>query len=94
MYQRVITPAAKKSLKRLNKPAQQELLKATNILTETPYLGEKLQGSLSFLYSFHFKFKNVHYRAAYSINEDKKLIILHLVGARENFYDRLRRLFR
>lgn len=93
MYQRVITPAAKKSLKRLDRTAQQELLRATNILVENPYISEKLHGSLSFLYSFHFKFKNVQYRVAYSINEGEKLVLFHLVGPRENFYTRLQRLF-
>lgn len=93
MYQRVITPSAKKSLKRLSLDSQQELLKATAVLTTNPYTGEKLHGSLSFLFSFHFKFGNVQYRVAYSIDESRKLIIIHLVEPRENFYDRLRRLF-
>lgn len=93
MYQRVITPSAKKSLKRLSRDAQQELLHATEVLIASPYAGEKLHGSLSFLYSFHFKFQNVQYRVAYSVDERKELIIIHLVGPRENFYDRLRRLF-
>ena len=93
MYRRVITPSAKKSLKRLSHDAQQELLKATEILIVNPYVGEKLHGSLSFLFSFHFKFQNVQYRAAYTIEEAQKLVVIHLVGPRENFYDRLHRLF-
>lgn len=92
-YRQVITPAAKKSLKRLAKPAQHELLNASVVLTKDPYLGEKLHGSLSLLRSFHFKFQNVHYRMAYSIDIEHQLIVIHLVGPRENFYDRLRRLF-
>ncbi len=93
MYRRVITPVAKKSLKRLARDAQQELLRATATLTITPYAGEKLHGSLSFLFSFHFKFQNVQYRVAYTIDEMQKLVIIHFVGPRENFYHRLRRLF-
>ena len=93
MYRRVITPSAKKSLKRLPHDAQQKLLQATEVLTANPYTGEKLHGSLSFLFSFHFKFQNVQYRVAYTIEETQKLVIIHLVGSRENFYDRLRRLF-
>jgi len=93
MYRRVITPSAKQSLKRLSRDAQQDLLKATEALIINPYDGEKLHGSLSFLFSFHFKFQNVQYRVAYTINEAQKLVIIHFVGPRENFYDRLRRLF-
>lgn len=93
MYQRVITPSAKKSLKRLAKNAQLEVVKATDLLAQDPQAGEKLHGSLSFLFSFHCKFNNVQYRVAYSIDYPKQLVIIHLVGSRENFYDRLRRLF-
>ncbi|MBI4600129.1 type II toxin-antitoxin system RelE/ParE family toxin [Candidatus Uhrbacteria bacterium] len=63
MYRRVITSSAKKTLKRLSKQAQQELLRETEVLNEYPLTGENLHGALSFLYSFHFKFENVHYRA-------------------------------
>ncbi|MBI2551915.1 type II toxin-antitoxin system RelE/ParE family toxin [Candidatus Uhrbacteria bacterium] len=93
MFRRVITPSAKKSLKRLSRDAEQELLKATEMLITNPHTGEKLHGSLSFLFSFHFKFQNVQYRVAYTIEAMQKLVIIHLVGPRENFYDRLRRLF-
>lgn len=93
MYQRVITPSAKKSLRRLAKDAQVELLNATTVLDNNPHAGEKLHGSLNFLFSFHFKYHNVHYRVAYSIKPESQLIIIHLVGPRENFYDRLKRLF-
>ena len=93
MYQRVITPSAKKSLKRLPHAAQVEVLHSPESLSDHPYAGEQLHGSLNFLFSLHFKFHTVHYRVAYAIDHERKLIIIHLVGPRENFYDRLRRLF-
>ncbi len=92
-YQRVITTAAARSLKRLSQNAQEALLEATIALTTDPYAGERLHGPLSFLFSFHFKFGNVQYRVAYTIDTDRGLIIIHYVGPRENFYERLRRLF-
>ncbi|MBI4253297.1 type II toxin-antitoxin system RelE/ParE family toxin [Candidatus Uhrbacteria bacterium] len=94
MFRRVITSSAKKTLKRLSVQAQHALLEETEILIEDPFAGERLHGALSFLYSFHFKFENVHYRVAYSVDRDQKLIMIHLVGPRENFYDRLLRMFR
>ncbi len=93
MYQRVITPSAKKSLQKLSHDARQELLRASELLSSTPRAGEKLHGSLSFLYSFHFKYKNVQYRMAYSLDKNRELVMIHYVGSRENFYERLRRLF-
>lgn len=94
MYRRVITSSAKKTLTRLSKQVQHAILEETELLTERPFMGERLHGALSFLYSFHFKFENVQYRVAYTVDRDNELIIIHLVGPRENFYDRLLRLFR
>lgn len=93
-FQRVITPSAKRSLRQLSPDAQRELLAATELLVTDPYAGEKLQSSLSFLFCFHFKFQNVQYRVAYSVDQPRRLIVVHYVGPRENFYDRLKRLFR
>lgn len=94
MFQIVITPAAKKTLKRLSAGAQEELVAIVQRLATDPFVGEKLHGSLAFLYSLHFKTANVQYRVVYSINDDTHLIVIHYVGPRENFYDRVRRLFR
>lgn len=92
-YRRVITAAATRSLKRLSHDAQRALLEATMVLNVNPYAGERLHGPLSFFFSFHFKLDNIQYRAAYSVDVEKRLIIIHYVGPRENFYERLRRLF-
>ena len=94
MYQIVITPSAKRSLKKLPIYIRQEIIQATKVLETNPYAGEKLAGVLSFLYSLHFKTHNVGYRAAYTIDQGKKLIIIHFAHSRENFYQKLRRLFR
>lgn len=94
MFQRVITPSAKRSLKKLPLKLREEIINATKILEKTPLTGEKLTGSLGFLYSFHFKYQDVHYRVVYTINLEQKLIIIHFTAKRENFYERLRALFR
>jgi mRNA-degrading endonuclease RelE of RelBE toxin-antitoxin system len=94
MYQRVITPSAKRSLKKLPISLRKEMINATKILEENPLAGEKLSGSLNFLYSFHFKYQDVQYRVAYTIDPKKKLVIIHFADKRENFYEKLRALFR
>lgn len=93
MYYRFITPSAKRSLKRLPCNIKQDIIDATKILESNPYVGGKLSGSLSFLYSFHFKSDNVNYRVAYTIKHKEKQIIIHFAGVRENFYKKLRRIF-
>lgn len=94
MYKRVITPSAKRSLKKLPLQIRKDIIGATEILEHNPCTGKQLSGSLCFLYSFHFKCSNVAYRVAYTIDLKNKLIVIHLAGTRENFYEKLSRLFK
>lgn len=94
MHKLVITPSAKHSFKKLPLKAREELIKAIKILEINIYAGEKLSGSLYFLYSLHFKYSNTEYRAVYSIDNKNKLAIIHFAGPRENFYEKIKRLFR
>lgn len=93
MYQRVTTSSGKRTLKKLPVGVRRELIASTRVLETNPYAGEKLSGSLHFLYSFHFKVRNNNYRAVYTIDSMHRQIIFHFVGSRENFYEKLRRLF-
>ena len=94
MYSLVITPSAKRSLKKLPIRVKEDLIVASKILETNPLIGEKLSGALHFLYSFHFKSQNIEYRLAYTLDHDKKLIIVHFAHTRENFYEKLKRIFR
>ncbi len=94
MYKRFVTPSGKRSLKKLPRDIREALVRETELLEKNPYAGERLSGPLHFLYSFHFKVNNTAYRAAYTINNEKKLIVIHFAHTRENFYEKLRRIFR
>jgi len=94
MYQVFITHSAKKEAKKLPKQIRIAAFEAVEKLRKNPYLGEKLSGSLYFLYSLHFKSGGKDYRCAYSVDNQKKIIIIHFIQIRENFYQKLKRLFR
>ncbi len=94
MFKRFVTTSGKRSLKKLPRRVKEALLEATRILETNPYAGEQLSGPLNFLYSFHFKFEGVEYRVAYTLNTENKQITIHFAETRENFYEKLRRLFR
>lgn len=94
MYRRVITPSAKRSLKRLPIQTREDLIIATEILETVPYSGKKLSGLLYLLYSFHFKSRGIEYRVGYTIDNNQRSVIIHFAGTRENFYKRLERLFK
>lgn len=94
MYRLFITPSAKRSLKKFPNQVRKDLVDTASILETNPFAGEKLSGSLHFLYSLHFKSNNVGYRVAYTIHHEEKTIAIHFADARENFYQKLHRLFR
>ena len=94
MYKIVATSSGARSIKKLPIQVRRILVEESKILETNPLAGEKLSGSLNFLYSFHFKYKKVEYRFVYTIQEEEKLIEIHFADARENFYQKLRRLFR
>jgi len=92
MFEIVITRTAKKSVKKLSRAVKEEIVQQSQKLKENPYIGEKLSGSLHFLYSFHLTAEGIHYRLAYTVDVEKQQIVVHLIGPREGFYQRLRRL--
>lgn len=85
-------PKVKGDLKKLDKGVVKEIydIHLENILYE-PYRGEKLHGDLEGVLSYHFRKNKVDYRIAYSVEEDKKIIYIVMVGKRENFYEVLKR---
>lgn len=91
-YSVLITPTGQRSLKKLPKSLQKSLLELVLSLKQTPFLGEKLKGSLAFLRSLHTRIKNTDYRVAYEIVETKSEIVIHYLASRENFYKQLERL--
>lgn len=93
MYQIFIANHAKKRIRKFAKDLRTQIYQEASVLKKNPLAGEKLKGKLSFLYSLHFRYKNTDYRIAYIIDHQKKIIVLQFVDVRENFYEKLKRLF-
>jgi mRNA-degrading endonuclease RelE of RelBE toxin-antitoxin system len=92
-YRVYITPSARKEAKKLPKQVREAALEASRTLEREPFAGERLTGSLHMLYSFHFSAGQSQYRIAYSLDHPRTLAILHLIHSRENFSEKLKRLF-
>ena len=90
-----LTPAAERSCKKLPREVAdfvfQEL---AGILGDDPLIGKPLSPPLAPLRSFHFSRSGQPYRAAYEIHGVSQKVIIHFIGYRGNFYERLRRLLR
>ena len=87
-----ITKNVKKDLNKL--ASKREKAKAVNMLKKlksNPYLGKALKGKLKGYFSLHFSLSNGEARAIYKIIENEKIVLVILVGYRENIYDILKR---
>jgi mRNA-degrading endonuclease RelE of RelBE toxin-antitoxin system len=92
-YRIYITPSARKEARKLPKRVREAAVSATRILEKEPFAGERLAGSFHMLYSLHFSSGQSQYRIAYTLDHSHTLVIVHLVQSRENFYEKLKRLF-
>ena len=87
-----VTPTAEKLTKTLPFRARDFILKEfPGLVKKNPFAGSQLSGPLSRFRSFHFSSEGKPYRIAYSIDQNVSEIIVHYVGYRGNFYERLRR---
>lgn len=80
-----------KDLKKMETALRDFMYNRIYEIAEDPYRNKKLTGLFKELRSYQCKFKGVEYRTIYYINEEGKLIIIALVGTRENLYKELAR---
>lgn len=85
-------PQVKKDLRKIDNSVQQriESFHIPKIL-DSPYRAEKLIDDLSDIYSYHFRKSNTQYRISYTIDKEKKIVYILMIGKRENFYQILRK---
>lgn len=90
-YKIELVKGAIKDLKKLQPPVRDFIYNRFYEIAENPYKNEKLKGNFKELRSCHCKYASVDYRIIYNVNEEGKLIIIALVGTRENLYKELGR---
>lgn len=85
MYEIRILDNALKDLKKLDKAVSKRIINRIKWLGENfeEIQHESLTGELSFL----FKFRAGDYRILYEINNEKKILIIHLIGHRKEIYE-------
>ena len=70
-----------------------KIIEALEHIAENPFLGDRLKGDLSAIYSHHLKVAGVEYRIAYQIKEQEIVVVIMQIGTRENFYEKLKKRF-
>lgn len=90
-----ITNSAGKAAKRLDPSVRREAVRLVReVIAHNPFDSERLQKPLEECRSFHFKQGSVHYRIAYRVIADERRVDIVLIGPREGFYGRLKRILR
>ncbi len=92
MYELIIPNSVEKDIKKL--PSQVQKLLADEYLPQiqnAPEQGKFLHGQFRNFRSFRLSDQGVEYRVIYKVGKESNSVVLIMVGARENFYDRLRR---
>ena len=91
MYQIRLLPKAVKYIKKIKEKVLIQKLKDAIIKIQTnPYIGEAKKGDLNGIYGFDVFYHNINYEISYKIYEKECIIVIILVGTRENFYEELK----
>ena len=77
-----LTSFAKKQLKKIPKRETIKIARRMLSLRQDPYLGKKLDGKLSYLYSL----RAWPYRILYSINKQKTILTIETIEHRQSAY--------
>ena len=93
MTQVQILPPAAKFLKKLKDKKLKSLYKeAIEMICEDYSIGEEKTGDLAGMYGYDICYNKTNYELAYKVEYvDNKIIVVVMAGARENFYDELKR---
>lgn len=83
--------SALKDIGKLDQSIKNELLQEIEKIKKQPGSGSLLKGSLKGYYSYSFSFTGVSYRIVYSYDIEKSLIIIEMIGSRENIYEVFKR---
>ncbi len=93
MYELVFLPPAQKYFRKLkDKGLRAAYSRAIDKIAADPYIGTEKKGNLAGVFGYDVYHNGTNYEIAYHIMEqDGNYVIIIMVGARENFYDDLKR---
>jgi len=83
--------SALKDIRKLEQSIKKELIQEIDKIKNQPDSGSPLKGDLEGYYSYSCRFAGVSYRIVYSYDCNKSLIIIEMIGSRENIYETFKR---
>jgi len=83
--------SALKDIGKLEQSIKKELILEVEKIKEQPDLGSPLKGDLKGYFSYSCRFAGVSYRIVYFYDIDNSLVIIEMIGSRENIYETFKR---
>jgi len=80
-----------RAYKKLHDNVAADVDAATEVVADSPAVGERKNGDLADLFVYRFRSQNQLYLLGYTVDEAVRLIYLEAVGPHENFYRDLKR---
>ncbi|MDR2547146.1 MAG: type II toxin-antitoxin system RelE/ParE family toxin [Lachnospiraceae bacterium] len=96
MFEVKYTNTAERYLKKIkDKQLLAKYKTAIDKLRHDPFIGTQKSGDLRGIYAYDVKYGGISHEIAYRIYEESnQLIVILLVGTRENFYHELKRMLK
>ena len=87
-----MTKAALRLYRKLDPPVQKRIKSEIQTVALSPHHAALLHGLPLSIRSHHFALQGVQWRIAYTVDDTARKLTVVLLGVRENFYDRLKRM--
>lgn len=92
MHQIRFLPRAEKYIKKIKDKLLKEKIRLAILkIQENPYIGKAKKDDLTGIYGFDVFYNKTNYEISYQIYESRQIVVIILIGTRENFYDELKK---
>ena len=90
MYKIFYVTAVKKDIKALSNKVRLLIDDNLLVLAKNPFAGKFLHGEFKGYFSYSFSSQGTEYRIIYQVLKNELIVLIIMIGSRENLYRRLR----
>lgn len=91
MYKLELLKQVRKDFKKIPSQAKEQAFKCFDSLLSNPRLGIPLAGEFKKLFKIKFTCQGISYRIVYKLYPERKIILIIIVGPRENIYKNVKK---